>query len=105
MRQSSRHQDRPPNGATYEMVAADRAGVGERPVTVVGKHCESGDILARDALLPNDLTAGDLVCSLVTGAPTATPWPARTTASAAPPSSSPPTATPRPCYAAKPPTT
>lgn len=68
MRQSSRHQDRPPNGATYEMVAADRAGVGERPVTVVGKHCESGDILARDALLPNDLTAGDLVCSLVTGA-------------------------------------
>jgi diaminopimelate decarboxylase len=68
MRQSSRHQDRPPNGATYEMVAADRAGVGERPVTVVGKHCESGDILARDALLRNDLTAGDLVCSLVTGA-------------------------------------
>ncbi len=38
------------------------------PVTVVGKHCESGDILAAGVMLPENLAAGDVVCSLVTGA-------------------------------------
>ncbi|MGH3401591.1 MAG: diaminopimelate decarboxylase [Streptosporangiaceae bacterium] len=55
-------------GADYEMLAPDRLRARESPVTVVGKHCESGDILARDVLLPEELTAGDIVCSLVTGA-------------------------------------
>jgi diaminopimelate decarboxylase len=41
---------------------------GARWVTVVGKHCESGDVLAANVRLPEDLAAGDVVCSLVTGA-------------------------------------
>ena len=55
-------------GADYEMLALRRPHARERPVTVVGKHCESGDVLARDVLLPKDLAAGDILCSLVTGA-------------------------------------
>lgn len=40
------------------------------PVTarVVGKHCESGDIVVRDALLPGDIRAGDLLAVAATGA-------------------------------------
>ncbi|MEA2703196.1 MAG: diaminopimelate decarboxylase [Actinomycetota bacterium] len=42
----------------------------ERPsvVTVVGKHCESGDVVVRDARVPADLRVGDLLCTPVTGA-------------------------------------
>jgi diaminopimelate decarboxylase len=39
-----------------------------RPVTVVGKHCESGDVLVADALVPDDLAVGDLLATPVTGA-------------------------------------
>lgn len=35
---------------------------------IVGKHCESGDILVRDARLPADLVVGDLLATPVTGA-------------------------------------
>jgi diaminopimelate decarboxylase len=35
---------------------------------IVGKHCESGDILVREADLPADLAIGDIVCTPVTGA-------------------------------------
>ncbi len=35
---------------------------------IVGKHCESGDILIREADLPEDLAIGDIVCTPVTGA-------------------------------------
>jgi diaminopimelate decarboxylase len=55
-------------GADYEILVPDRPHARGRPVTVVGKHCESGDVLARDVLLPDDLTAGDVLCSPVTGA-------------------------------------
>ena len=55
-------------GADYQVVAPDRPRARERPVTVVGKHCESGDILARDVPLPADLSSGDVLYSLVTGA-------------------------------------
>jgi diaminopimelate decarboxylase len=37
-------------------------------VRVVGKHCESGDIVVRDAFLPGDIAAGDLVAVPATGA-------------------------------------
>jgi diaminopimelate decarboxylase len=37
-------------------------------VRVVGKHCESGDIVVRDAFLPADLAPGDLVAVPATGA-------------------------------------
>jgi diaminopimelate decarboxylase len=39
-----------------------------RPVTVVGKHCESGDIIVRDARVPQELEIGDVLCTPVTGA-------------------------------------
>jgi diaminopimelate decarboxylase len=55
-------------GAEYEVVAATRPHGPARPVTVVGKHCESGDVLAGGVMLPENLAAGDVVCSLVTGA-------------------------------------
>lgn len=47
-----------------------RAADAERPrvVTVVGKHCESGDVLVRDAHVPADVAVGDLLATPVTGA-------------------------------------
>jgi diaminopimelate decarboxylase len=56
-------------GSGYEAflpreVAADRG----RTVTVVGKHCESGDVLVRDATVPADLVVGDVLATPVTGA-------------------------------------
>ncbi|MGH3817438.1 MAG: diaminopimelate decarboxylase, partial [Pseudonocardiaceae bacterium] len=35
---------------------------------VVGKHCESGDVVVRDCWLPEDLAPGDLVAVAATGA-------------------------------------
>ncbi|SHT57908.1 diaminopimelate decarboxylase [Mycobacteroides abscessus subsp. abscessus] len=35
---------------------------------VVGKHCESGDIVVRDAWLPEDVAPGDLLAVAATGA-------------------------------------
>ncbi len=35
---------------------------------VVGKHCESGDVVVRDCWLPGDLEAGDLLAVAATGA-------------------------------------
>jgi diaminopimelate decarboxylase len=35
---------------------------------VVGKHCETGDVVVRSAMLPSDVTAGDLVAVAATGA-------------------------------------
>lgn len=37
-------------------------------VRVVGKHCESGDIIVRDAWMPGDVQPGDLVAVAATGA-------------------------------------
>ena len=39
-----------------------------RAVRVVGKHCESGDVLVEDACLPADVAVGDVLCTPVTGA-------------------------------------
>jgi diaminopimelate decarboxylase len=38
------------------------------PVTVVGRHCEAGDILAADVELPDDIRPGDLLAIPVAGA-------------------------------------
>ncbi len=40
----------------------------EMPVRLVGKHCESGDLLVREGLVPADLRVGDVVATPVTGA-------------------------------------
>ena len=37
-------------------------------VTLVGKHCESGDVIVRDARVPTDMAVGDVIATPVTGA-------------------------------------
>jgi diaminopimelate decarboxylase len=56
-------------GSGYEAFLP-RAPRAERPLqaTVVGKHCESGDVIVRDACLPADIAVGDILCTPVTGA-------------------------------------
>jgi diaminopimelate decarboxylase len=39
-----------------------------RLVTVVGKHCESGDVIVRDACVPAGTAVGDVLATPVTGA-------------------------------------
>jgi diaminopimelate decarboxylase len=53
-------------GARYEAHLADRSG-GSTRCHVAGKHCESSDVIVRDALL-DDPRAGDIVVTPVTGA-------------------------------------
>jgi len=55
--------------AEYTVSLANRASRAEAALTrVVGKHCESGDIVVRDAWLPGDTAAGDLLAVAATGA-------------------------------------
>ena len=55
--------------ADYTVTLASRSSDAEPMlVRVVGKHCESGDIVVRDALLPGDLAPGDLLAVAATGA-------------------------------------
>jgi diaminopimelate decarboxylase len=54
-------------GAGYEAHVVTRMGAGGVASTVVGKHCESGDVLVRDAELP-DPRPGDVVVTPATGA-------------------------------------
>jgi diaminopimelate decarboxylase len=56
-------------GSGYEAFLP-RAVAAPRPrtVTVVGKHCESGDLLVRDARVPADVAVGDVLAMPVTGA-------------------------------------
>lgn len=56
-------------GAQYSARLASRAGA-DAPVLVrvVGKHCESGDIVVDHEYLPGDLTPGDLLAVPATGA-------------------------------------
>lgn len=55
--------------ADYSAVLASRAsGAAPQLSRVVGKHCESGDIVVRDVYLPEDVAAGDLLAVPGTGA-------------------------------------
>ncbi len=56
-------------GSGYEAFLP-RATAAPRPkvATVVGKHCESGDVIVKDARLPADLAVGDILATPVTGA-------------------------------------
>ncbi len=40
----------------------------EMPIRLVGKHCESGDLLVREGRVPADLAVGDVIATPVTGA-------------------------------------
>ncbi|MFC4943910.1 diaminopimelate decarboxylase [Pseudonocardia sp. GCM10023141] len=49
--------------------SVERDGSGDAVLSrVVGKHCESGDIVVRDCWLPADLAPGDLLAVAATGA-------------------------------------
>ncbi|HKN55310.1 MAG TPA: diaminopimelate decarboxylase, partial [Amycolatopsis sp.] len=60
--------------AVYDVRLVSRSSEdGEKPVKavlsrVVGKHCESGDIVVRDCWLPDTLAPGDLLAVAATGA-------------------------------------
>ncbi|MFI0859898.1 diaminopimelate decarboxylase [Streptomyces smyrnaeus] len=55
--------------AEYSVALVSRASEAEPMLSrVVGKHCESGDIVVRDAFLPADLAPGDLLAVPATGA-------------------------------------
>ncbi len=56
-------------GSAYEaFLPRETTAARDRVVTIVGKHCESGDILVRDAHVPADLAVGDVLATPVTGA-------------------------------------
>ncbi len=55
--------------ADYTCVLASRESAAPSMLSrVVGRHCESGDIVVRDAFLPADLAPGDLLAVAATGA-------------------------------------
>ncbi len=55
--------------ADYTAVLANRLSNASSSVSrVVGKHCESGDIVVRDIALPSDIVPGDLIATPATGA-------------------------------------
>jgi diaminopimelate decarboxylase len=55
--------------AEYSVALVSRSSDAEPMLSrVVGKHCESGDIVVRDAFLPEDLAPGDLLAVPATGA-------------------------------------
>jgi diaminopimelate decarboxylase len=56
-------------GAQYSVTLASRLSKAEPMLSrIVGKHCESGDIIVKDCYLPEDLVPGDLVAVAATGA-------------------------------------
>jgi diaminopimelate decarboxylase len=55
--------------AAYTVRLASRASSSEPAlVRVVGRHCESGDIVVRDDFLPSDVSNGDTLAVAATGA-------------------------------------
>ncbi|GAA1698203.1 diaminopimelate decarboxylase [Dietzia cercidiphylli] len=55
--------------AVYDARLVGRASSAEPVVArLVGKHCESGDVVVRDLWMPEDVGAGDLVAVAATGA-------------------------------------
>jgi len=55
--------------ADYTVTLANRSSDSDTVLSrIVGKHCESGDIVVRDCWLPADLQPGDLLAVAATGA-------------------------------------
>jgi len=55
--------------AEYTCVVANRSSDATPTLArIVGKHCESGDIVVRDTWLPSDVRPGDLIAVAATGA-------------------------------------
>ncbi len=56
-------------GSPYTMLAAERMlATRDMTASVVGRCCESGDILQENVSLPSDMKRGDLLACLTTGA-------------------------------------
>jgi diaminopimelate decarboxylase len=56
-------------GSRYTVVRAGHpTGARDVPVTVVGRHCEAGDVIAADVPMPADIRPGDLLVVPCTGA-------------------------------------
>ncbi|AQT79202.1 diaminopimelate decarboxylase [Mycolicibacterium litorale] len=56
-------------GAQYDVRLVSRTSTAPPTLArVVGKHCESGDIVVRDAWIPGDVGPGDLLAVAATGA-------------------------------------
>jgi diaminopimelate decarboxylase len=56
-------------GSGYEtFLPREAAAARPRAARVVGKHCESGDVVVADARLPADVAVGDILATPVTGA-------------------------------------
>jgi len=56
-------------GADYHAEIANRASAAPAVLArVVGKHCESGDIVVHEVMLPGDVRSGDLLAVAATGA-------------------------------------
>jgi diaminopimelate decarboxylase len=56
-------------GSGYETFLVGAVGAErDKPVRVVGKHCESGDILIREGWVPSATAVGDVLATPVTGA-------------------------------------
>jgi diaminopimelate decarboxylase len=55
-------------GARYSVRSASRPAAPAQPATVVGRHCEAGDVLATDTALPEGTRPGDLLAVACTGA-------------------------------------
>ena len=56
-------------GSKYTVLPAISSDDDERePMSVVGRCCESGDIIQNAVLLPRDMKRGDLIATLTTGA-------------------------------------
>ncbi len=58
-----------PRGVKYTAALANRhVPTSTAPVTIVGRHCEAGEEIARDVELPIDIHPGDLLAVACTGA-------------------------------------
>jgi diaminopimelate decarboxylase len=56
-------------GSGYEaFLPRDTDALRSSTARIVGKHCESGDVLIDEASLPDDLVVGDILATPVTGA-------------------------------------
>jgi diaminopimelate decarboxylase len=56
-------------GAEYTAIIANRQSSSKKTATrIVGKHCETGDIIIKDIDMPADIAPGDLLATPATGA-------------------------------------
>ncbi len=56
-------------GSGYEaFIPRETSASRPLPIRVVGKHCETGDVVVSEGYVPNDLVVGDILATPVTGA-------------------------------------